>query len=420
MSVEVHELANGLRLAVEPMPGLRSASVGIFVTAGGRHERLEQNGIAHFLEHMAFKGTPTRSAQQIAEEIEDVGGYINAYTGKEMTAYYARVLEADVERALGILADIVLNPLFEAPDIEVERGVILQEIGQALDTPDDIIFDWLQEAAYPAQPFGRTILGPAERVQGFGRAELAGFVGEHYGPERMILAAAGAVDPERLLALAERHFGHLARRPALPFLPARFAGGERREARDLEQVHVAMAFESPGVREDEAYTAQIYATAMGGGMSSRLFQELRERRGLCYTIFAQAGAYEDTGLITLYAGTGAEQIGELTRLTVDELRRAAEGLSPAEIDRARAQMKAGMLMGLESPSSRAERLARMLSIWGRVPTIDEIIAKIDAVTPERVRGFGERLAARADPALALLGPVGDAPDRSVLARRLAA
>jgi predicted Zn-dependent peptidase len=420
MSVEIHELPNGLRIAAEPMPGLRSASIVIFLTAGGRHERDEQNGIAHFLEHMAFKGTPTRTAQAIAEEIEDVGGYINAYTGKEMTAYYARVLEADVERALEILADIFLNPLFQAPDIEVERGVILQEIGQALDTPDDIIFDWLQEVSYPGQPFGRTILGPAERVSGFGRIDLAGFVTEHYGPDRMILAAAGAVEPDKLRAAAERLFGHLARRPRLPVLPARFAGGERRETRDLEQVHMALAFESPGVRDDAAYAAQVYATALGGGMSSRLFQELRERRGLCYTIFAQAGAYEDTGQITLYAGTGADQIRELTALTMDELRRAADGLTTPELERARAQLKAGMLMGLESPSARAERAARMLSIWGRVPDIDEIVARIDAVTPERVRAFAENLAGRAEPALALLGPLGDAPDRASLARRLAA
>ena len=195
---------------------------------------------------MAFKGTPTRTARAIAEEIEDVGGYINAYTGKEMTAYYARVLEADVDRALDILADIVLNPLFEVPDIEVERGVILQEIGQALDTPDDIIFDWLQEAAYPGQPFGRTILGPAERVSGFGAAGPRGLRGR--------ALRAGPDDPgggrrrrsrTRCARLAERHFGHLERRPALPVLPARFAGGERREARDLEQVHMAMAFEAP-------------------------------------------------------------------------------------------------------------------------------------------------------------------------------
>ena len=232
MSVEVHRLPNGVRIAVEPMPGLRSATIGVFVTAGGRHERAEQNGIAHFLEHMAFKGTPTRTAQAIAEEIEDVGGYINAYTGKEMTAYYARVLEADVERALGILGDIVLNPLFAEPDIEVERGVILQEIGQALDTPDDIIFDWLHEAAFPDQPFGRTILGPAECVAGFGRADLAGFVGEHYGPQQIIVTGAGAVDADRIAAAAERLFGHLARAAgaadaAGPLRRARAARGAR-------------------------------------------------------------------------------------------------------------------------------------------------------------------------------------------------
>jgi predicted Zn-dependent peptidase len=420
VSVGIHRLSNGLRIVTEPMPGLHSAAIGLWVTAGGRHERVEQNGIAHFLEHMAFKGTPTRTALQIAEEIEDVGGYINAYTGKEMTAYYARVLKADVARALDILADIVLNPLFERADIEVERGVILQEIGQALDTPDDIIFDWLQEAAFPDQPFGRTILGPTERVSAFGKRELSGFVREHYGPGQLILAAAGAIDPAQILREAELLFGDLPARPGLAVMPARWRGSERREERELEQAHVALAFEGPGVRTAAAYDAQIYASALGGGMSSRLFQELREKRGLCYTIFAQAGSYDDTGLITLYAGTGPDQIRELTELATDELRRAAEGFSTAEIDRARAQMKAGLLMGLESPSARAERLARMVSVWDRVPDLDETIARIDAVTPDSLRAFAEGLVARADPALALLGPVAAAPDRAELARRLAA
>ena len=313
MTVETHTLPNGVRLAVEPMPGLRSASVGIYLAAGGRHERAEQNGIAHFLEHMAFKGTPTRTALAIAEEIEDVGGYINAYTGKEMTAYYARVLEADVGRALDILADIVLNPLFQKPDIEVERGVILQEIGQALDTPDDIIFDWLQEAAFPDQPFGRTILGP----------DRAGLALRQDRPRRLRRRALRPRPdhrrrrrrrsiPRRCCATSSACSAVSPRGPASPVTPARFAGGERREARDLEQVHLALAFEGPGVRDEDAFVAQIYATAMGGGMSSRLFQELRERRGLCYTIFTQAGAYDDTGMITLYAGTGGDQIRELT------------------------------------------------------------------------------------------------------------
>ncbi len=420
MSVHIHRLPNGLRVAVEPMPGLHSASIGVYVTAGGRHERIEQNGIAHFLEHMAFKGTPTRSAQRIAEEIEDVGGYINAYTGKEMTAYYARVLAADVELALDLLADILQNPLFNEADIEVERGVILQEIGQALDTPDDIIFDWLQETAYPDQPIGRTILGPSERVTGFGRQDFASFVGEHYGADQIIIAAAGAVDPDRIFAQVERLFHNRPRATRLETASARFSVGERRETRDLEQIHLTLGFESPAARDDDAYAAQIYSVALGGGMSSRLFQELRERRGLCYTIFTQAGSYADTGLLTLYAGTGQAQIRELAEVTMDELRRAAGGLSEAEIARARAQMKAGLLMGLENPSARAERLARMLATWDRIPTPEETVARIDAVTAADLRAFGERLIGGPGPAIAMIGPVGDAPEREALARRLAA
>jgi predicted Zn-dependent peptidase len=420
LSIETHILPNGLRIVTEPMPGLESAAIGLWIAAGGRHEQAEQNGIAHFLEHMAFKGTARRTALQIAEEIEDVGGYINAYTSREQTAYYARVLAGDVGLALDILADIVLNPTMPDPEIEVERNVILQEIGQALDTPDDIIFDWLQETAFPDQPFGRSILGPTERVAAFRRPDLARFVDEHYGPGGLILAAAGAVDHEAIVRAAEELFGHVAPRPRNRALPASFHGGERRVVKELEQAHIALAFEAPGVRDDEVYAAQIYAGAMGGGISSRLFQELRERRGLCYTIFAQTSAFEDTGVLTVYSGTGPDEIGPLTELTIDELRRAADGLRPAEIDRARAQMKAGMLMGLESPSARAERLARMLAAWGRVPDLAEIVARIDAVTPEAVRAFGSRLASEARPAVALYGPVRAAPEFGRLTTRLAA
>lgn len=420
MSVQTHTLSNGFRIATEQMPSMKSASIGIWVEAGGRHERAEQNGIAHFLEHMAFKGTARRSALQIAEEIEDVGGYINAYTSREMTAYYARVLEEDTPLALDLLADILLNPAFEAREIEVERGVILQEIGQTLDTPDDIVFDWLQEAAYPGQPIGRSILGPAERVRGFAETDLRGFVAEHYGPGQMILAAAGAVDHDIIVREAVRLFGHMAPSHARPdAAPARFTGGEWRKIKDLEQVHLALAFEGPDYRDPAIYTAQVLASALGGGMSSRLFQELRERRGLCYTAFTQAGAYFDTGMTTFYAGTSAEKVGELAEVTMDEIRRAADDLSEAEVARARAQMKAGMLMGLESPSNRAERLARMMSIWGRVPTLDETVEKIDAVDLGLVRDFAGRMA-QSGMALALYGPGTGAPALEALRARLAA
>ena len=420
MTIRLDTLSNGLRIVTEHMPGLQSVAIGVWVNAGGRHERVEQNGIAHFLEHMAFKGTARRSALRIAEEIEDVGGYINAYTSREVTAYYARVLSGDVALALDLIADILLNPVFDPREIEVERGVILQEIGQALDTPDDIIFDWLQEEAYPDQALGRTILGAEERVRAFGRRDLSGFVAEHYGPGQLILSAAGDVDHDAIVALAEATFGHLTPRPQGLPAPARFTGGERRVIKPLEQAHVALALEAPGYRDEAVYAAQVFATALGGGMSSRLFQEIREQRGLCYTIFAQVGSYEDTGLMTIYAGTGAEDLAELVRLTVDEVRRAAADMTEAEIARARAQMRAGLLMGLESPSARAERLARLVGIWGRVPPAEETVARIDAVDVAAARAQAEALAGAGRAALALYGPVDAGPGLEALTARLAA
>ena len=419
MTVEIHTLANGLRIVTEYMPGLESAALGLWVSAGGRHERVEQNGIAHFLEHMAFKGTQRRTALQIAEEIEDVGGYINAYTSREVTAYYARVLKDDVALALDLIGDIVLNPIFDPREIEIERGVILQEIGQAADTPDDIIFDWLQEVAYPGQPLGRTILGPAERVQSFGRGDFDRFVAEHYGPGQLILSAAGAVDHDEIVRLAEAAFGHLKPVSTAVAQPGLFAGGEHRVIKGLEQAHFTLALEAPGYRSEDIYTAQIYATALGGGMSSRLFQEIREKRGLCYTIYSQVGSYDDTGLLTIYAGTSAEDLPELVGLTVDELRRSADTLTEAELARARAQMKAGLLMGLESPSTRAERLARLVAIWNRIPPLEETVARIDGVT---LKGLSEHASAlgQGGAAMALYGPVDAAPDLETVRERLAA
>lgn len=420
MTLQHHRLSNGFRIVTEHMPGLASAAIGVWVTAGARHETPAQNGIAHFLEHMAFKGTSRRSALQIAETIEDVGGYINAYTSREVTAYYVRVLQNDVPLALDVIADILLNPTLDMSEIEIERGVILQEIGQALDTPDDVIFDWLQEEAYPDQPIGRTILGPSERVSNFTRDDLRAFIGQHYGPDQMILSAAGAVDHDAIVKLAEALFGHMTPKPLVDADQARFVGGERRQIKQLEQAHFALSFESPGYRDDDIYTAQIYASALGGGMSSRLFQEIRERRGLCYSIFAQAGAYADTGMTTIYAGTSGAQVAELAHVTIDEMKRAADDMTETEVARARAQMKAGLLMGLESPSNRAERLARLIQIWNRIPPLEETIQMIDAVTARQVRAFAENTAVNAAAALALYGPVESAPALAQLQERRAA
>jgi len=421
VSVKLHTLSNGFQIVTEHMPGFQSASLGIWIKAGGRHERAEENGIAHFLEHMAFKGTKSRSALQIAEMIEDVGGYINAYTSREVTAYYTRVLKEDVALSINLLFDILQNSIFEEKEIEVERGVILQEIGQSLDTPDDVIFDWLQDISYPDQALGRTILGPSERVKNFSRANLIDFIAQHYHPERMILSAAGGIDHDEIIRLAEASFGTLPMRAAPEnFGKAKFVGGEFRKEKSLEQAHVALAFESPSYRDDDIYTAQIYSVALGGGMSSRLFQEIREKRGLCYTIFAQAGAFSDTGMITIYAGTSEAQVPDLMSLTFDELRRAAEDMSSNELERARAQMKAGMLMGLESASNRAERLARQVQVWGYVPDLEETVAKIENVTLDRLRSFSEHIASKAPAALALYGPIQNAPTLNEIQQNSAA
>jgi len=419
MTVELTTLGNGFRIVTERVPGFASAALGVWVDAGARHESLEENGIAHFLEHMAFKGTSRRSARQIAEEIEDVGGYLNAYTSRERTAYYARVLSHDVPLAMDLVADILRDPQLAEAEIEVERHVILQEIGQALDTPDDVIFDWLQETAYPGQPMGRAILGPPERVRGFGRADLGGFIGRHYRPGRMILSAAGDIDHGTIVRLAEALYGDMTPASAEPPQVAVFAGGERREVKALEQAHLALALAAPSYMDEGYHAAQIVAVALGGGMSSRLFQEARENRGLCYTIFAQCSAWSDSGMMTVYAGTGRDELGELIGLTADEMSRAADDLGEAEVARARAQTKAGLLMGMESVSARAERLAAMLSVWGRVPPLEEIIAKVEAVGVREARAAAQRLLS-GPPALALYGPVEHAPPLDTLAARLAA
>ncbi|WP_417241646.1 M16 family metallopeptidase [Celeribacter sp.] len=419
MTVQLHTLSNGFRIATEHMPGMESASIGVWVLAGGRHERIEQNGIAHFLEHMAFKGTARRSPLDIAEVLENVGGYLNAYTSREATAYYARVLKDDVSLALDVIGDILMNPVFDPRELEVERGVILQEIGQSLDTPDDVIFDWLQEAAYPSQALGRTILGPTERVNAFSREDLAGFISEHYCPERMVLSAAGAVDHDTLVREAEAIFGGLSKRGDDTATTAVFHSGEFRKTKDLEQAHFTLAFEGPGYRDEDIYIAQTAATALGGGMSSRLFQTIREQRGLCYTIYAQSGAYSDTGMTTIYAGTSGEEVKDLAELTIDEIKRAAGEMRVDEVDRARAQIKAGLLMGLESPSSRAERNARMIGIWNRVPELSETVARIDDVSVEKARNFLASMG-QGHVAMALYGPIEKTPSLEALQDRFAA
>ncbi len=320
MTVQITKFSNGLTIATDPVPQAKSAAIGIWVDVGARHEPAELNGVSHMLEHMAFKGTARRSARQIAEEIEAVGGHLNAYTSREQTAYVARILAEDVPLAVDILSDILQNSVFDETELERERAVILQEIGQALDTPDDIIFDNLQEVAYPSQALGRTILGTPERVKGFGRAHLADYMAANYRAPTMILAASGAVDHDMLVALAESKFAGLRNGRGSTHEPARYVGGDHRTERELEQVHLLLGFDGVTYDDPDFYAAQVYATLLGGGMSSRLFQEVREIRGLAYSIYAFAASYVDTGMFGVYAGTGEGEAAEIVPVIVDETR----------------------------------------------------------------------------------------------------
>tara|TARA_Y100000739_G_scaffold229203_1_gene243147 strand:+ start:362 stop:1567 length:1206 start_codon:yes stop_codon:yes gene_type:complete len=387
------------------MPGLESATIGVWVSAGGRHETVEQNGIAHFLEHMAFKGTKNRSALEIAEQIESVGGYINAYTSREMTAYYTRVLKNDVRLAVNVIGDILQNPTLNEEEIEVERKVIIQEIGMALDTPDDVIFDWLQETAFANQSLGRSILGSVERVSNFSKRDLSEFIGQHYNPDRLILSAAGAVDHDQIVRLAEKIFSDLPIKEGEEIQSAKFSNGHKKVVKSLEQAHFALGLEACGYKHEDFYVGQTFSSLFGGGMASRLFQEVREKRGLCYSIFSQLAAYSDTGLLTIYTGTSENSVQSISDIIVDELKRVSEDLEIKEVDRARIQMKAGLLMGLESSSARAERLARLVSIWGKIPDLSETIEKIDSVNIQAVKAFSERLVSNKRIAVTAYGPV---------------
>jgi predicted Zn-dependent peptidase len=404
MSVEITRLPSGLTVVTDAMPHLESASLGVWVGAGSRDERPDEHGISHLLEHMAFKGTKRRTARQIAEEIEAVGGDLNAATSVESTSYYSRVLRADVPLAVDVLSDILSNPTFDPEELQREQSVIVQEIGAAEDAPDDIVFDKLQETAFPGQSVGRSILGTRESVRSFDRKRLAAYLVRNYRAPDMVVAAAGAVEHRALVEQVEKQFAGFNGPDAPVPEPAHFVGGTYVEKRDLEQVHVALAMPGLPQRDPNLFSMQVFTSVLGGGMSSRLFQEVREIRGLCYAIYAFHAPYSDTGMFGLYAGTDASDLPELMRVVVAEIANASETITEVEIARAKAQMKAGLLMALESSGARAEQLARHMLAWGRPMPLSELVAKIEAVTVESARAAGRALIARGRPAIAALGP----------------
>jgi predicted Zn-dependent peptidase len=403
MSVRIDKLPNGITVATDTMPDVKTASIGIWVAAGARYEDEDEHGISHLLEHMAFKGTSKRTALQINEDIENVGGELNAATGIEVTSFYSRLLGDDLPLAFDILADILTNSSFEQSELAREQSVIVQEIGGAADDPDDIVYDLFQETAFPGQAIGRPILGTPETVRSFTPEKIRAYMGKRYRGSRMIVAAAGAVKHEELLAAAADGLSTVPNGElALP-KKASYAGGVQIRPRELEQTHLVLGLEGVSYHAPERFAMQAFVNLVGGGGSSRLYQEVRERRGLCYSIQTFHSSYQDAGLFGVSAGADTADVEELTRVVIAELHEAAEKASAAEVDRAKAQMKVGLLSALESSSARADQLGSRLLAFGRAIPFAEIEQKIDAISVADVRAAGRRLIAGGQPTFVGVG-----------------
>ena len=421
-AVELTTLPSGLRIVSERMNHAATVSLGIWVGAGARDELPHEHGLAHLLEHMAFKGTARRSARQIAEEIESVGGDLNAATSVEYTCYTARVLGRDLPLAVDILADILTAPALSEEELAREKGVILQEIGAVQDTPDDLVYDRFLQAAFPDQPLGRPILGTAQTVNGFTPEAIRAYLGQHYHAGNMVLAAAGAVDHAELVALASEALAILPERPASPPQPRSasvYRGGEARIDGDEEQVHIVLGFPGKPFQDGEHYPLQIFSAVLGGGLSSRLFQEVRERRGLAYAVDAFHWPFSDSGIFGISAGTAPEDVDELVDVAFDCLRQAAEDVSEVEVARARAQMKVGLLASLESPGGKLEQMARQVLVFGRAIPREELAGRLDAVSLADVRAAGRSLL-EGHATVAAVGPLEELPPADALRARLRA
>lgn len=385
----LHRLSNGLTVAVEPMAGVETLAVGLYADVGARSEPEGLSGLAHMVEHMVFKGAGGRGAKAIAETIEDAGGSLNAWTARDHTVFHARLLGGDLALGVDMIADLVRAPHLDADELEREKSVVLSELGEARDTPDDIVFDHLQEAAFAGQPFGRAVLGDADSIAAIDAAALRGWIETQYRPAGLVLAAAGKVDEDALLRLAEARFGDMAAGAPPGVAVAYFSAGAKHDRRRFDQVHVALGF--PGLRHTDAHAhaLALFTGAVGGGMSSRLFQQLREERGLAYSVYAWAQSYADTGLFGVYCAAAQPQAGAALALARAVLAQTAESLTQAELARARAQAKAGLLMGLEGIGARCDHLARQIQVHGRIVPPAETVAALDAVTLEEARHAGQ-------------------------------
>lgn len=420
MTIQSTTLKNGLRVITDTVETVESVAIGVWAGVGTRHENMAHNGVAHMVEHMLFNGTPTRSAKDIVQQVESVGGQMNAYTSRELTAYYVHLLKEDVPLALDVLSDMIQRATFPDADLEKERGVIVQEIGMCSDTPDDLVFDLYQETAYPDQALGAPILGTAAIVEGMKKETLFDYVHRFYTPQKLVISAAGNISHEKMIDLATRLFVDLPQDHPGEYRPAAYQGGDKREQKELEQNHVVLGFQGVGNQDSDYYAATLLSTILGGGMSSRLFQEVREKHGLVYSVYASHTAYHDDGQFEIYAGTGPDKLPKLIPVICDEIQKIVQSpVMEEELARAKSQMRSGILMGRESMLSRANRHAKHMINFGQEFDMQVLLDKIDAVNVSDVGTVAQRIFTGA-PTFAALGPLENLESYDKIQTRLVA
>ena len=420
MTIQSTTLNNGLRVITDHVPTVESVAVGIWCDVGTRHENMAHNGVAHMVEHMMFNGTPTRSSQDIVEQIESVGGQMNAYTSRENTAYYVHLLKEDLPLALDVLSDMIQRSTFPDQELEKERGVIIQEIGMTNDTPDDLVFDLYQETAYPNQSLGAPILGTADIVQNMSKETLFGYVKQSYNAKNIVISAAGNVTHDEVVRLAETFFTDLPDTDQSQYKKADYKGGEHRAVKDLEQSHIVLGFQGLAKNHPDYYAATLLSTIMGGGMSSRLFQQVREKHGLVYSVYSSHSGYADEGQFEIYAGTGPDKLQKLIPVLCDEVQKITQDqVSEDELNRAKSQLRAGILMGRESMLSRANRQAKHMISFGKDFDLSQLLTKIDVVKVEDIQKMAQQIFAT-KPTLAALGPLEKLESYDKIQSRLAA
>ena len=403
MKVECKVLDSGLTVITDQME-VESTSIGVWIDAGSAKEELNECGIAHMLEHMAFKGTTNRNAEEIAREIEDVGGDINAYTSKEVTAYYLKVLHENSDLGIDILSDIIKNSTLPEDEIERERGVIISEIGQSFDSPDDRVFENFTETAFHNQSLGRPILGTKKTVNNFQRSDLQSFFSSHYGLKNMVVVASGNIEPDWFMSVVEDKFSEIKHKVKSSNIEAKWKGGFIGEDRDLEQTQLVFGIEGFNNIDLDRYSLRALAIILGGGMSSRLFQELREKRGLCYSIFSFTQMQSSSGVLGFYAGTSPNDGNELLDASLNEWKKLKGSITKEEVSRAKAQMRSGFIMGQESTGSRAEYLAKTMLNFGKLVSTDQILKEIANISIKSVEEVIERIFSSTQPVLSIIGP----------------